>query len=210
MFRRVALDGELTDEETLGDFAHWSGPERKPAPAPGHRCRVVAATMFRDNHPMDISDPLRAQLARLLDWEEAHVGFDKAIAGIPADKRGARAPGFEHSVWQLVEHLRLAQKDVLDFCLNPNYVHAMTWPDDYWPAAAPADEKAWDDSVAAFRADCERLKSLARDETVDLHALVPTGQGHQTYLRAILLMADHNAYHVGQIVVVRRALGLWS
>ncbi|MEO8677536.1 MAG: DinB family protein [Vicinamibacterales bacterium] len=156
------------------------------------------------------SDPLRAQLARVLDWEEAHVGFDKAIAGMPADRRGALAPGIAYSVWQLVEHMRLAQVDVLDFCLDPSYVHAMKWPDDYWPQAAPADAQAWDHSVAAFKADRERLKDLARNETIDLHALVPTGKGHQTYLRAILLMADHNAYHLGQIVAVRRALGIWE
>ena len=94
---------------------------------------------------------------------------------------------------------------MLDFCLNANYVHAMKWPDDYWPPAAPADAQAWDNSVAGFKADRERLKDLARDETIDLHALVPKGTGHQTYLRAILLMADHNAYHLGQIVAVRRA-----
>ena len=83
------------------------------------------------------SDPLRLQLARVLDWEEAHVGFDKAIDGLPPDQRGALAPGIAYSVWQLVEHMRLAQLDVLDFCLNANYVHAMKWPDDYWPQAAP-------------------------------------------------------------------------
>ena len=156
------------------------------------------------------SDPLRQQLARILDWEEAHVGFDKAIDGIPPDKRGALAPGIAYSVWQLVEHLRLAQVDVLDFCLNPEYVHLMKWPDDYWPPAAPPNAQAWDHSVAGFKADRERFKDLARNESIDLHALVPKGTGHQTYLRAILMMADHNAYHLGQIVAVRRALGIWK
>ena len=78
-------------------------------------------------------DPLRAQLVRLLDWEEGHVGFDKAVDGLSAEQRGARAPGFEHTTWQLLEHLRLAQKDLLDFCANTRYVHALKWPDDYWP-----------------------------------------------------------------------------
>ncbi len=158
----------------------------------------------------DTSDPLRLQVARVLDWEEAHVGFDKAIEGLPPDQRGALAPGIAYSVWQLVEHMRLAQLDVLDFCLNANYVHALQWPDDYWPQAAPGNAHAWDNSVAGFKTDRERFKVLARDEAVDLHALVPTGNGHQTYLRAILLMADHNAYHLGQIVAVRRALGVWK
>jgi len=153
---------------------------------------------------------LRAHVVRLLDWEEAHVGFDKVVNGIPADRRGARAAGFEHSPWQLLEHLRLAQKDLLDFCVNAQYVQALQWPDDYWPrSAAPPDATDWDASVADFKSDREKLKRLARDARVDLLALVPTGKGRHTYLRAMLLAADHNAYHLGQLVAVRRALGLW-
>lgn len=157
------------------------------------------------------SERLRAQLVRLLDWEEAHVGFDKAVDGIPPDRRGSQATGFEHSAWQLLEHLRLAQKDLLDFCVNAQYVHALQWPDDYWPKnPAPPDAAAWDASVADFKKDRENLKQLVHDPSVDLFALVPTGTGKQTYLRAILVVVDHNAYHVGQLVAVRRALGLWS
>jgi uncharacterized damage-inducible protein DinB len=157
-----------------------------------------------------LSDPIRDQLVRILDWEEAHVGFDKAVDGIPLDKRGARAPGFEHSPWQLVEHLRIAQDDILDFCINPKYEHTMHWPDDYWPKnPAPPSDKAWTDSLAAFRRSRDRMKQLAREEK-DLSAKVPTGKGNQTYMRAILLVADHAAYHVGQIVAVRRALGVWK
>jgi uncharacterized damage-inducible protein DinB len=153
---------------------------------------------------------LRDQLARVLDWEEAHVGFDAALEKLPADTRGAKAPGFEHSVWQLLEHMRIAQEDILDFCVNPKYVHNRTWPDDYWPSQpAPANAAAWDDAIAAFKRDREQMKKVAR-ETSDLHALVPTGKGQQTYLRAVLLVADHNAYHLGQIVAVRRALGAWK
>ena len=152
---------------------------------------------------------LRDHLVRALDWEEAHVGFDKAV-DIPADKRGARAPGFEHSPWQLLEHLRLAQEDILDFCVNAKYVHTMKWPDDYWPKdPAPPSAKAWTDSIAAFVRSRDAMKKLAR-EADDLGALVPTGKGTQTYLRAILLVIDHNAYHIGQIVAVRRALGAWK
>lgn len=154
-------------------------------------------------------DAFRDHLVRLLDWEEAHVGFDKAIDGIPADKRGVRATGFEHSPWQLLEHMRLAQDDILDFCVNPNYVHNLTWPDDYWPTSAPPSDAAWTESVAAFTRSREKMKALARDAE-DLTAKVPTGKGHQTYLRAILLVADHTAYHVGQLVLVRRALGIWT
>ena len=150
---------------------------------------------------------LRDHLARLLDWEEAHVGFDKAVDGIPVDRRGALAAGFEHSPWQLLEHMRLAQADILDFCVNVNYEHSLKWPDDYWPGPTPPSEAAWQESIASFRQSREKMKALARE--ADLTAQAPTGKGNQTYLRAILLVADHAAYHVGQLVAVRRALGIW-
>jgi uncharacterized damage-inducible protein DinB len=156
------------------------------------------------------TDPLRAHLVRALDWEEAHVGFDKAVEGIPAERRGSRIAGFEHSPWQLLEHLRLAQKDILDFCLNAKYVHALKWPDDYWPRSpAPSDAAAWNNSVAEFTADRGNLKQLVQNPAVDLFATVPTGKAGQTYLRAIVLVVDHTAYHVGQLIAVRQALGIW-
>jgi uncharacterized damage-inducible protein DinB len=151
---------------------------------------------------------IRDHLARALAWQEAHVGFDKAIAGVPAEKRGVRPPGFEQSIWQQVEHLRLAQADILDFCVNPQYEHTMKWPDDYWPSPAPASAKVWDESLAAYARDREAMKRLAL-ETPDLAQPVPTGKSNQTYLRSILLVIDHGAYHVGQIVALRRALGIW-
>ena len=152
---------------------------------------------------------VRDHLVRVLDWEEARVGFAKAVAGIAADKRGARPAGFEHSIWQQVEHIRRAQNDILEFCVNPNYEHTMKWPDDYWPSAPePPNAKAWDESLAAYARDLDAMKRVAR-ETADLTALVPTGKASQTFLRAVLLVADHTAYHVGQIVDVRRALGIW-
>jgi hypothetical protein len=155
------------------------------------------------------AEALRAHLVRLLDWEDAHASFDKAATGLAPAKRGAVAPGFEHSPWQLLEHLRIAQADILDFSRNPAYVHERAWPDDYWPKnPEPPDASAWDASVSAYRADREALQSLARTQP-DLLALVPTGAGNQTYLRAIFLVADHAAYHVGQLVAVRRALGQW-
>ncbi len=156
------------------------------------------------------TDAFRDHLARVLDWEDAHAGFGKAVAGIPPDKRGARAAGFEHSPWQLVEHIRLAQEDILAFCLDAKYTHTMAWPDDYWPKdPVPPSEKAWTDSLASYGRTLDRMKQLAREEK-DLTAKVPTGTGAQTYLRAILLLADHTAYHVGQLVALRRALGIWG
>ncbi len=158
----------------------------------------------------DTISAIRDHLARALEWQEAHVSFDKAVDGIPAGKRGARAPEFEHSPWQLVEHIRIAQEDILDFCANTNYIETRKWPDDYWPkTAAPANDKAWSESLARYARDRESLKKLVHDVD-DLCAKVPTGKANQTYLRAILLVIDHNAYHVGQLVAVRRALGIWK
>jgi uncharacterized damage-inducible protein DinB len=155
------------------------------------------------------TDAVRDHLVRALEWEEARVGFDRAVDGIPIEKRGAHAPGFEHSPWQLLEHIRIAQQDILDFCVNATYEHSMKWPDDYWPKEpAPPSAEAWTSSIALVtrsRADLQRLAC----EVEDLTATVPTGKGPQTYLRAILLVIDHNAYHVGQLVAVRRALGIW-
>ena len=153
---------------------------------------------------------IRDHLARALAWEEAHATFDVAVGGIPAARRGARAPGFEHSAWQLLEHIRLAQDDILDFCVNAKYEHTMKWPDDYWPASPePPNAGSWDGSLAEYARGREALQKLAR-ETPDLTAVVPTGKSGQTYLRSILLVINHSAYHVGQLVALRRALGIWK
>ena len=151
---------------------------------------------------------LRAHLARILDWEDAHAGFDHAIAGLPARLRGVTPAGWAHSAWQLLEHLRICQHDILDFCVNPRYVEmAMA---DYWPpSAAPPSAKAWTASVAAIRRDLGAMRRLAANGRLDLFAKIPHGTG-QTYLREILLVADHGAYHVGQLVALRRALGAWN
>ena len=152
---------------------------------------------------------MRDQLAKSLDWGEAHVDFDKAVAGLAPRLRGQRPAGLPHSPWQILEHLRIAQHDILDFALNPKY-EQLKWPDDYWPdAPEPPDAAAWDNSVAAFVRDREAVKRLATDPTIDLAARIPHGTG-QTYLRAVVLILDHNAYHVGELVTVRRLLGAWS
>lgn len=157
----------------------------------------------------DRTHELRAHLQKLLDWQDAHVGFDAAVDGIAPELRGAVPAGLPYSAWQLVEHLRLCQEDILDFCRNPAYAEK-EWPDDYWPgAAAPPSASAWQKSIAAFRKDRDELKRLAADPGVDLFARIPHGSG-QTILRELLLVADHNAYHVGQLVAVRRALGAWE
>jgi uncharacterized damage-inducible protein DinB len=152
---------------------------------------------------------LRQLLRKLLDWGDAHVSFDTAVAGIPAKYRGVRPPGAPHSLWQLVEHLRLAQFDILDFCVNPKY-EEQQWPSDYWPAdAAPPTARAWNACRARFVADRRALQKLAANPKIDLTARIPHGSG-QTYLRELVLVADHTAYHVGQIVLVRQQLGIWK
>jgi uncharacterized damage-inducible protein DinB len=151
---------------------------------------------------------LRTQLVKLLDFDEAHISFDRAVKGIPPRLRGKRPPKAEHSIWQLVEHLRIAQADILEFCLSSTY-QEKKWPDDYWPKApAPRSASAWTKALAGYRRDRKAMQQLAGDPAVDLFAAIPHGTG-QTYLREILLIADHNAYHIGQIVTLRRALGIW-
>jgi uncharacterized damage-inducible protein DinB len=157
----------------------------------------------------DSSDRPRAQLAHFLDWAEAHVGFDRAVKDVPFEMQGRKPAGFEHSPWQLLEHMRLAQADIFDFSVNAGYKEKK-WPEEYWPKdPAPPDAGSWAASVAAIRADREKLQQLAGDHGIDLFAKIPHGSG-QTYIREILLVADHNAYHVGQLVAVRRALGIWK
>lgn len=159
---------------------------------------------------MAAPDPLRRHLAKLLDWEEAHVGLAAAFEGVPPEARGRVPDDLPHSLWQLLEHLRIAQRDLLEFCRDPEYRHTAAWPDDYWPAdPEPPDDAAWETSLRACLGDLEALKALATDPAVDLLQSVPTGNEGQTYLRSILLAADHNAYHVGQAVVVRRLLETW-
>ena len=151
---------------------------------------------------------IRDHLARLLAWEDAHVGFDAAVAGVPPEARGKQPSGL-HSPWQLLEHLRITQHDILDFCRNPNY-EELSWPADYWPPApAPSSDAAWDDSIEQFRKDRKALQKLAADPKIDLEARIPHGAG-QTYLRELLLTADHTAYHVGQLILVRQLLGAWK
>ena len=150
---------------------------------------------------------IREFVAKLLAWEDAHVGFDAAVADIPEQDRGRRAGA--HSPWEIVEHIRLAQHDILDFSRNRDYKE-MEWPKDYWPQTpAPPSAAAWDESLANIRRDRDALKQLALDTSIDLTEKIPHGNG-QTYLRELLLVADHTAYHVGQLVMVRQSLGIWK
>jgi len=158
---------------------------------------------------MNEHQALREHLLYLLRDGGAHLSFEKAIAKLPPKLRGARPRGVPHSPWRLVEHLRIAQWDILEFCRNPKHV-SPDFPGGYWPAGdGPPSAAAWNKSVAAFRADLRAMQDLVADPATDLFARIPHGQG-QTILREALLVADHNAYHLGQLVVVRRLLGAWK
>ncbi len=150
--------------------------------------------------------PLQQHLVNVLSMEGAHVSFDEAIENFPKDLRGKKPSGAPHTPWQLLEHLRIAQSDILEFSRDAKH-KSPQWPEGYWPKSeAPPNEAAWDKSVAAFRRDLEAMKKLvlhARDE--QLYAPIPHGDG-QTLLREALLVADHNAYHLGQLVFDRKTL----
>jgi hypothetical protein len=151
---------------------------------------------------------LRDHLLYLLRGGGAHLDFEKAIANLPAALRGAKPAGQPHTPWRLVEHMRIAQWDILRFSIDPHHV-SPAFPEGYWPAGdEPPDESAWDRSVASFRTDLRAMQELVADLTSDLFTPFPHGQG-QTLLREALLVADHNAYHLGQLVLVRRLLGAW-
>ena len=158
---------------------------------------------------MDTDAALRRHLRDLLLRGNAHLEFDKAVADLPAGVRGARPPGIPHTPWRLVEHMRIAQWDILEFARNPGH-ESPEFPAGYWPEGdAPPDDLAWDRTLARFRADRGALVDLVLDPNVDLFAPIAGGDG-QTVLKEALLVADHNAYHLGELVVVRRALGAWS
>ena len=151
---------------------------------------------------------LRDQLVKALDGGQAHASFEDAVKDFPVDKRGVRPPGQPHSGWELLEHLRIAQRDILDFSVSADH-KKLKWPDDYWPSSpAPADEKDWNDSVKAVRKDLAAFSSLIRDPAHDLHQPFPWGED-QTLLREALLIIDHGAYHIGELVLLRRSLGIW-
>jgi uncharacterized damage-inducible protein DinB len=154
------------------------------------------------------TDALRSQLAKFIDFGEAHATADSAMADLDFALQGTRPEGLKHSPWELLEHMRITQHDILDFCKKPKY-EEMNWPDDYWPkAAAPPSPDSWKKSVASFRVDRDALRALAQDKDTELSAKLPHGDG-QTYLRELLLAQDHLSYHTGQLVLVRQLLGAW-
>ncbi len=174
------------------------------------RARKRSARRTRTKRPASpaADSILRKHLVKLLEGGEAYIEFDHAIADFPADRRGVKPPGAPHTPWQLLEHIRIAQWDILEFSRNPRHV-SPGWPAGYWPSSeAPASEAAWEKSIESFRKDRRELNQLVKDPAMDLLAPIRHGDG-QTILREVLLAVDHTAYHLGQLVLLRRLLGAW-
>lgn len=151
----------------------------------------------------------KAIVASSLDWEQAHLSLENAVKDLPANLRARRPEGLPHSSWELVEHIRIAGHDLLEFCRNPDYSHELDWPDDYWPPPVDSvsDEK-WEKSLTQISRDRNDLKKFTTEPGRDLTAKIPAGTG-QTYLRTIIVAVDHASYHTGELVAVRRLLGAW-
>lgn len=157
----------------------------------------------------DSQEALREHLVELLAGGGAHAKFDDVLKSIPLKVRGQKPPGLPHSPWMLLEHMRIAQWDILEFSRNPKH-ESPEWPEGYWPKSpAPSSEKAWDKSLQDFRRDLKAMQELVENPETDLFAKIPWGDG-QNILREALLVADHNAYHLAQIVDARRLLGAWA
>jgi hypothetical protein len=164
----------------------------------------------KSKHTTDEHEPLRKQLIALLRGGQAHVTFDDALKDLPADLRGTVPPKLPYSAWQLLEHLRITQRDILNFSAPPTGGYQpLEWPEDYWPKSPlPPGPRAWDQSIAAIRTDLEHFEALIQNPGADLFKPFRWGDG-QNLLREALLIADHTAYHLGELVVLRRLLGAW-
>lgn len=151
----------------------------------------------------------RSIIASSLNWEQAHSSLETVLRGLPQELRGRRPSGFAHSAWELLEHIRITQRDLLDFLQNPDYEEKLEWPKDYWPTSmAPTGDKQWNGSVAGWKKDRIALERFTNESKIDLTTKIPKGTG-QTYLRTVLVALDHASYHLAQIVVVRQLLGAW-
>jgi uncharacterized damage-inducible protein DinB len=158
---------------------------------------------------MSTPEDVREQLLRALQGGSAHPEVTTALEGVPAEARGRRAPGLPHTLWQLLEHLRIAQRDILDFGRTPDH-ESPEFPKGYWPESeAPPSDAAWEESLEVFRGDLEALQEIVTDPQIDLTAPIPHLDG-PTWFREVMLVVNHNAYHVGQFVQTRRALGCWE
>jgi len=156
-----------------------------------------------------MSDPIREQIAGLLQGGHAHANFDATVKDFPAKLRGVKPPGAPYTAWQILEHIRIALWDILEFSRDPKHV-SPSWPEGYWPKSEkPPSDAAWKKSVSSVKRDMAAMQKLVTNAKTDLNARIPHGTG-QTILREALLVADHNSYHLGQLVLLRRLLGAWK
>jgi hypothetical protein len=156
-----------------------------------------------------MSDPVREQVVKLLEGGQAHVTFDAVVKNFPAKLRGAKPEGAPHTAWELLEHMRIAQWDILEFSRHAKHV-SPKWPEGYWPKTEkPPSDEAWTASIARIKKDLADMQKLVEDPKTDLYAKIPHGTG-QNILRESLLVADHNSYHIGQLLLLRRLLGAWK
>jgi hypothetical protein len=156
-----------------------------------------------------MSDPLRDQVISLLEGGNAHVTFDDAVKDLPPKFRGIKPEGAAHTAWELVEHMRIAQSDILEFSRDSKHL-SPDWPEGYWPKTArPPSDAAWKKSIASIKKDREAMIKLVRNPKTDLYEEIPHGTG-QNILREALLIADHNAYHLGELVFLQRLIGAWK
>jgi len=156
-----------------------------------------------------MNDPVREQIIKLLQGGQAHLTLDDVLKNFPPRLRGLKAAGAPHSAWQLLEHLRIAQWDILEFSRSAKHV-SPKWPEGYWPSSdRPPTDAAWKKCISAIKRDCRAMQKLVENPRTDLYSKIPHGTG-QNILREALLIADHNAYHIGQLLLVRRLLGAWK
>jgi DinB superfamily len=170
----------------------------------------AAKSAGKSGEGLDELAPLREQLLALLHGGQAHTTLDEAVKDFPVDLRGTVPPGLPYSAWQLIEHLRITQRDILNFSAPPTGGYQpIEWPADYWPKSPqPPNASAWDHAIEAIRADLKHFEALIEGPKSDLYKPFRWGDG-QNLLREALLIADHNAYHIGELVVIRRLLGAW-
>jgi DinB superfamily len=158
---------------------------------------------------MGTDDVVRQQLLALLRGGQAYMPFDQAIADFPLARINDYPPQVAYTPWHLLEHLRIAQWDILEFIRNPAHI-SPPWPEGHWPPPdARADEQAWANTIAAFRADLHALEALVADPATDLYTEIPHAPGY-TILREILVVADHNAYHTGEFAILRQVMQTWA
>ena len=157
---------------------------------------------------MSDDNALREDVLLLLRGGRAHVNFEKAVANLPEALRGKKPRGLPYTPWQQLEHMRIAQWDILEYIRNPQHI-SPEWPTGYWTGEAPPSRTAWAKSVKAFQVDRQALLDMAADPSTDLLARVPADPEGPTILHELLLVAEHNAYHLGQLIVLRRLLGVW-